>query len=71
MFLFMKDDVPIYITYTMYGLAGLQKLCFLVMFILDVAGPRLMNIKEHISSVRNIFHWIMTYPVLIAYSLVE
>ena len=65
------EDVPNYIAYTMYGLAGLQQLCFLVMFFLDVAGPRLMDIKEHISFIRNALHWILTPLVLIGYSLVE
>ena len=55
----------------MYGFAGLQQLCFLVMFLLDVAGPRLMNIKEHISFLRNALHWLLTPFVLIGYSLVE
>ncbi len=65
------EGIPSYITYTMYGFAGLQQLCFLVMFLLDVAGPRLMNIKEHISFVRNALHWFLTPFVLIGYSLVE
>ena len=64
-------DAPIYIIYTIYGLVGLQQLCFLVMLFLDVAGPRLMDIKEHISFIRNALHWILTPLVLIGYSLVE
>jgi len=64
-------SVPDCITYTMYGLAALQQLCFLVVFALDVAGPKLMNVQEHISFVRNVLHWILTPFVLIGYSLVE
>ena len=64
-------SVPGCITYTMYGLAGLQQLCFFVVFVLDVAGPKLMNVEEHISFVRNVLHWILTPFVLIGYSLVE
>ena len=67
----LVKNVPDYITYSMYGIAGLQQLCFLVVFILDVAGPRLMNIEEHISFIRNVLHWVLTPFVLIAYSLVE
>ena len=68
---FLVKNVPIYVTYSMYGLAGLQQACFLVVFILDVVGPKLMNIKEHISFIRNVLHWILTPFVLIGYSLVE
>lgn len=68
---YLVKDPPAYIIYIMYVLAGLQQLCFLVAFIVDVAGPKLMEIKEHISFVRNFFHWLFTPLVLVGYSLVE
>ena len=67
----LVKNAPNYITYTMYGMARLQQICFLVVFILDVAGPKLMNVDEDISFIRNILHWILTPFVLIGYSLVE
>ena len=67
----LVKNAPNYITYTIYGMAGLQQICFLVVFILDVAGPKLMNVDEHINFIQNVLHWILTPFVLIGYSLVE
>ncbi|XP_013382840.1 uncharacterized protein LOC106153447 [Lingula anatina] len=68
---FLVKDAPFYINYAMYGLAGLQQLAFLWVFMMDVFGPRLMKVKEHISFVRNFLHFLLTPLVLLGYSLVE
>lgn len=70
MFLLVKD-VPLMITYVMYGLLGLQMLTFLVAFIIDGFITRLTNIHECIFILRNAFHFISTPFVLLAYSFVE
>ena len=67
----LVKDPPSYINYFMYSLAGLQQLAFLGVFIMDVFGPRLMNVKEHISFIRNFFHFLLSPLVLLGYSLVE
>ncbi len=67
----LLEEVPVFMVYTMYGFAGLQQVCFLVMFVLDVVGPKLMSIKEDISFARNVLHWLLTPFVLVGYSLVE
>jgi hypothetical protein len=69
--LFLLEDIPIYIVYTMYLLIALQMLSFLVAFIIDIFIPRLLNIDECIFFLRNLFHFFMTPFVLIAYSFVE
>ena len=70
MFLLVKD-VPLIITYVMYGLLGLQMLTFLVAFIIDGFITRLINTHECIFILRNAFHFISTPFVLLAYSFVE
>ncbi len=55
----------------MYGLIGLQMFSFAIAFIIDVFIPRILNIDECIFILRNLFHFLMTPFVLIAYSFVE
>ena len=100
---------PSYMVNMIYILAALQQLAFSVVFIMDVFGPRLMEvkdwvakclnnllwqwniglfrkfetnvgsfpsrvailIKEHISFIRNLIHFLLTPVVLLGYSLVE
>ncbi|CAF0957759.1 unnamed protein product [Adineta steineri] len=69
--LLLVKNVPPTITYIMYGLFGLQMLTFLVAFIIDTIIVRLINVHEFIFILRNIFHFISTPFVLVAYSLVE
>lgn len=70
MFLLVKE-VPPLINYIMYGLTGLQMVCFFVAFLVDMIVPRLLEIEECICFIRNGFHFLMTPLVLLAYSLVE
>jgi cellulose synthase/poly-beta-1,6-N-acetylglucosamine synthase-like glycosyltransferase len=70
MFLLVKN-VPVAISYVMYGLLGVQMLTFLMAFIIDIFIPKLLNIEEYICVVRNIFQYITTPFVLLAYSFVE
>ena len=67
----LVDDVPTWISYVMYCLAGLQMLSFLMAFVIDLFIPRLLNVTECICLMRNVFHFIMTPLVLLAYSMVE
>ena len=70
MFLLVKD-VPPTINYIMYGLLALQMLAFATAFVIDAFIPRLLKVKECICLPRNLFHFISTPFVLLAYSLVE
>jgi len=70
MFLLVKD-VPETINYIMYGILGAQMLTFLIAFIIDGFITRLMNVDECIFILRNVFHFITTPFVLLAYSFVE
>jgi cellulose synthase/poly-beta-1,6-N-acetylglucosamine synthase-like glycosyltransferase len=70
MVLFVKD-VPPTISYIMYGLFGLQMLTFVIAFIIDGLIGRLMKVNECIFILRNVFHFLSTPFVLLAYSLVE
>ena len=68
---FLVKNAPPYINYVMYGLAGLQQMVFLGVFIMDAFGARLMNVKEKISFTRNFVHFLLSPMVLLGYSLVE
>ncbi len=46
-------------------------LTFLMAFIIDIFIPKLLNIEEYICVVRNVFQYITTPLVLLAYSFVE
>jgi len=70
MFLLVKN-VPLTISYIMYGLLGLQMLAFLVAFLIDVLIGRITHIQECICIFRNIFHFISTPFVLLGYSFIE
>lgn len=70
MFLLMKN-IPLIISYVMYGLFGLQMLAFSAAFIIDIFIPKLLDVQECIFCLRNFFHFIMTPIVLIGYSFVE
>ena len=70
MFLLVKN-VPPTIDYIMYGLLALQMLAFAVAFLIDIFIPRLLKVEECICLPRNLFHFISTPFVLLAYSLVE
>lgn len=70
MFLIVKD-VPLAISYIMYGMLGLQMLTFLVAFIIDMFIPKVLEVQECIFVLRNLFHFIATPFVLLAYSFVE
>ncbi|CAF1565827.1 unnamed protein product [Adineta steineri] len=69
--LLLVKNVPPIITYIMYGLFGLQMLTFLVAFIIDAIIVRLINVHEFIFILRNIFHFISTPFVLVAYSIIS
>ena len=68
--LIMKD-LPLIINYVMYAFLAVQMLTFLIAFVIDVFIPKLLQVEEHISIIRNIFHFITTPFVLLAYSFVE
>ncbi|CAF3431929.1 unnamed protein product [Rotaria sp. Silwood1] len=68
---FLLNEIPNYIIYITYILLSIQMLSFSVAFIIDIFISRLMNIKQCIFFLRNIFHFLMTPFVLIGYSLVE
>jgi len=70
MFLLVKN-VPITISYLMYVILALQMLTFLFAFIIDGLITHLMKINECIFILRNLFHFILTPFVLLAYSFVE
>ena len=70
MFLLVKD-IPIVINYTLYSLLGIQMLIFLIPFLIDIFIPKLLNIEEDISILRNVFHYLSTPFVLLVYSFVE
>ncbi|XP_050407568.1 uncharacterized protein LOC126822626 [Patella vulgata] len=70
-FIIGDSFVPYYVSYWLYALAATQQFCFLIVFILDVFTTRILNVKEHISFIRNVFQWIMSPVVLLCYSLVE
>jgi hypothetical protein len=67
----LVKDVPMIISYIMYGLFGLQMCTFLVALAMDALVVRLMKVHEFIFILRNAFHFISTLFVLLAYSLVE
>ncbi|KAK6183619.1 hypothetical protein SNE40_011061 [Patella caerulea] len=69
-FIIGDSFVPYYVSYWLYALAATQQFCFLIVFILDVFTTRILNVKEHISFIRNVFQWIMSPVVLLLYSLV-
>ena len=68
---FLLQNIPIYMLYVMYSLIGVQMFSFAIAFIIDVFIPRMLNVDECIFILRNIFHFLMTPFVLIAYSFVE
>lgn len=70
MFLLVKN-VPIMISYLMYGILGMQMLTFLFAFIIDGLITRLFHIDECIFILRNFFHFLTTPFVLLAYSFIE
>ncbi|CAF1180235.1 unnamed protein product [Adineta steineri] len=69
--LFLVEEIPINIIYTTYLLFSIQMFSFLIAFIIDIFIPRLLDVHECIFFLRNLFHFLMTPFVLIAYSLVE
>ncbi len=70
MFLIVKN-VPLAISYIMYGLLGLQMLTFLIAFLIDMFIPKILEVQEYIFVVRNFFHFITTPFVLLGYSFIE
>jgi hypothetical protein len=70
MFLIVKN-VPLAVSYIMYGLLGLQMLTFLVAFLIDMFIPKVLEVQEYIFVIRNFFHFITTPFVLLGYSFVE
>lgn len=53
-------------------LAAFQYAMFGMVYILDAIWIRVvLNIQEDISLLRNVFHWLMTGPTILAYSLVQ
>ena len=69
---FLVKNVPLVITYIMYGMLGVQMLTFSIAFIIDMFIPKLLlNVHECIFILRNFFHFIATPFVLLGYSLVE
>ena len=68
---FLIENVPLVTSNTMYGLFGLQMLAFSMAFIIDAFIPKLLNVDECIFVLRNLFHFITTPFVLLAYSLAE
>ncbi|CAF2060155.1 unnamed protein product [Rotaria magnacalcarata] len=68
---YLVKDAPLVISYIMYGLLALQMLTFSIAFIIDMFIPKIMNVDECIFFLRNLFHFIMTPFVLLAYSCVE
>ena len=70
MFLLVKN-VPSVINSVMYGLLVGQMLTFLLAFIIDIFIPKLLKVEECICFPRNLFHFLTTPFVLLAYSLVE
>ncbi|CAF4087859.1 unnamed protein product [Rotaria magnacalcarata] len=69
--IFLVKNVPLIISYIMYGLFALQMLTFSIAFIIDMFIPKLLHVDECICFPRNLFHFITTPFVLLAYSLVE
>ncbi|CAF3311343.1 unnamed protein product [Rotaria socialis] len=69
--LLLVRDVPPIITLIMYCLFGAQMATFLVAFIIDMFIPKLLDVKECIFVLRNLFHFLTTPLVLLVYSLVE
>ena len=69
--IFLIKNVPLFIRNIMYGLLGLQMLTFSIAFIIDLFIPKLLNVDECIFVLRNLFHFITTPFVLLAYSFVE
>ncbi len=71
MFLLVKN-VPLVMRYMMYGMLALQMLTFSIAFIIDMFIPKLLlNVNECIFILRNLFHFLATPFVLLAYSCVE
>ena len=68
---FLVKNAPPSINYVMYGLAALQQMAFMVVFTMDIIGPRLMNVKEQISFTRNFIHFLLSPMVLLGYSFVQ
>ena len=68
---FIIKDVPIAISYLLYGLFGLQMFTFSIAFVIDAFIPRILQVKECIWFPRNLFHFLTTPLVLLIYSLVE
>ncbi|CAF4068338.1 unnamed protein product [Rotaria sp. Silwood2] len=69
--IFLIKNVPLAVSYIMYGLFALQMLTFSIAFIIDIFIPKLLNVDECIFFLRNLFHFITTPFVLLAYSFVE
>lgn len=46
-------------------------LCFGVFFVLDKVGTSIAGIKEDISWWRNLLHWILSWPTLFMYNVVQ
>jgi hypothetical protein len=49
---------------------GVQYVAFAVAFIIDARATRLMTVKEDISILRNLAHWLSAPFVVLAYSLI-
>lgn len=69
--LFLLEEIPTFVAYTMYILFSAQMVAFCIAFLIDVFIPRLLNVDECVFFLRNVFHFVMTPVVLIAYSCVE
>jgi len=67
----LVKNVPLFINYMMYGLLTLQMLTLLIAFIIDIFIPRLLKVEECIFCLRNLFHFLTTPFVLLAYSFVD
>ena len=72
-FNFLFAEVSSILTWTMLGFLVLNYTIFAFIFILDRLTVRLTEprVKERICLLRNIYQWILSPFVLLAYSLVE
>ena len=60
-----------FVNWVNYGSLIADYTAFAIIFYMDLRAVQIANIPEKIGIIRNIFHWLMTWPTLLMYNLVQ
>src|SRR5450432_2753506 len=59
--------------YVLLGMLGLTYFWFIIVFVVNKVAERVfpMGKKDETGWLRSIFHWVMSFPTIVGYCLVE